>query len=208
MPSFQPNIVEGDASAERRLLELELAPDQLIAVADTARKWGDDASPLMPLNAPGTLAYIFGVDELRRQVVGDGWEVDREFGIEGVINRRLGLRIVFQNVDRACDLMLKPHPRTAKGNGAQQLSGPTLFEHYGTEPGPLTAIKADGFTTYYLMVAEDGSVELSCPIVENGSFVAFVERIFVRRNGDDWEAEIISTDDATDEFDVIVSFKE
>lgn len=206
MPTFQTNVVDDKVDVERRLADFGLVKEQVLAVADVAKRWADDASPLMPLNAPGTLAYIHGVAELRRQFLAVEWMIDRTSGIEGVINRTLGIRVVFQNVDRACDPILKPHPRTSKGAGAESISGPTLFEHAGVEPGPLVAVKLDGLTTYYVMVGEDGSVEFSCPVVENGMFVAFPERIFVRRIDDDWVEEIDAAS-PFDDFDVPVSLK-
>lgn len=206
MPTFQTIIVDDDVGVERRLADFSLIKEQILAVADVAKRWADDASPLMPLNAPGTLAYIHGVAELRRQFLDTDWTIDRTSGIEGVVNRRAGIRVVFQNVDRACDPIFKPHPRTSKGSGAESLSGPTLFEYAGIEPGPIIAIKLDGLTTYYVMVGEDGSAEFSCPVVEHGMFVAFPERIFVRRTKEDWVDEIDS-ESPIDDFEVSVSFK-
>jgi hypothetical protein len=57
------------------------------------------------------------------------------------------------------------------------------------------------------MVAEDGTVELSCPIIENGLFRSFVERIFIRRVNKDWDEVIDGSGSAVDDFDVPVSFK-
>lgn len=206
MPSFSTNVVDDEAGVDRRLRDFGFNRDQFIAIADVAKKWVDDASPLMPLNAPGLLAYIHGVAELRQQLLDDEWIVDRAFGIEGVVNERLGMRIAFQNVDRACDPIWKPRPRTAKGNGAESISGPTLFEHFGIEPGPVGFVKADGLATYYVMVGEDGGVELSCPVVENGLFTNFAERVFIRGAGSDWD-ESIDVQVSTEDFDVPVSFK-
>src|SRR4051812_8784552 len=120
---FRTALLEESADAERRLQDWGLTKAQFIAVAGAARTWADDASPLMPANAPGTLAYIFGVQELRAQLVDSEWRVDRTGGIEAVVNRNLGLRIGFHNVDRACDPVMPPHPRSAKGSSSEILSG-------------------------------------------------------------------------------------
>lgn len=193
MPHFAARIVSDEIHVEERLFDFGLTKDQIIAVADVARRWALDAGPLMPLNAPGTLAYIYGVNELRDQLLDNSWEVDRVCGVEAVINRKLKLRIGFQNVDRACDAVFPPLPRSAKGAAAELLNGPTLFEHFGIETGPLTGVSQDGVPTYYVMVGEDGSVELSQPVISNGVFKAFVERIFVR--GDEPDLNAIIDDD-------------
>lgn len=208
MPHFSTQVIEGELQVEQRLADFGLVKDQLLAIASVARMWANDASPLMPNNAPGTLAYIYGVNELRQQFLDGSWQVDRTCGVESVINRALGIRIGYQNVDRACDAFFAPIPRSAKGAAAEVLSGPTLFEHAGVETGPLTGVLSDGVPTYYVMVGEDGSVELSHPVISNGTYQDFIERIFIRGNDPDWSDEIDPNTGPVDNFDVIVQFKD
>jgi len=207
MPAFNTIVVAGEPDVTQRLGDFNLVAESFISIGKVARAWADDASPLMPTNAPGTLAYIHGVQELRIQIIGNGWEIDRSCNVEAVINRELGIRIAFQNVDRACDEILPPIPRSAKGKGAEVLNGPDLFEHFGVEPGPLTGVKQDGLPTYYVMVGEDGSVELSHPIILNGSYEGFIERIFVHAPREDWERDIDPETGPVEDFDIEVSFK-
>ena len=208
MSVFSTIVVAGEPDVTQRLSDFGLTPDNIIAIAKAARAWADDASPLMPQNAPGMLAYIHGVQELRVQTIGGGWEIDRSCNVEAVINREFGKRIAFQNVDRACDEVFPPIPRSAKGKGAEHLNGPDLFEHFGVEPGPLTGVKQDGVPTYYVMVGEDGSVELSHPIILNGTYQRFIERIFVDAPSEDWESEIDPETAPIQDFDIEVSFKD
>ncbi|MFK5977766.1 MAG: hypothetical protein QM488_02635 [Rhizobiaceae bacterium] len=208
MPAFNPVIVSGEIDVEGRLADLELTTDQIISIGRVARSRHDDASPLMPMNAPGSLAYIYGVEEMRNQIIDADWVADREMGVEAVVNRRLGVRIAYQNVDKACSLHWKPHPRSAKGTGSENLCGPTLFEHAGVDPGPLTNIKRDALATYYVMVAEDGSIELSRPIIQNKTFYDFHERIFVNNLSDPWEDAIDTDNSPVDDFDIEVSLKD
>ena len=208
MPDFRTVIVDDEFDVNRRLADFGLNPDQFTAIADTARAWADDASPLMPVNAPGTLAYIFGVEEMRHQLVDLDWQVDRTCGIEAVVNRSLGRRIGFQNVDRACDREFPPMPRSTKGSAAENICGPTLFQIAGIEPGPLTSVRQDGVPTYYVMVGEDGSVELSHPVIKNGSYKHFYERIFIRSSAKDWEEGIDTDTSPIEDFDVAVSLKD
>ncbi len=208
MPSFATAIVQGGPNVAARLADFGIIPEQLLAVGTTARTWADDASPLMPINAPGTLAYIYGVMELRQQLLDGSWTVDRTCGIEAVMSRDRRLRIAFQNVDRACDPIFPPNPRSAKGSAAESLCGPTLFEYAGVEAGPLTGVMQDGLPTYYLMVGEDGSVELSHPVISNGSYAHFHERILISSPDIDWVDEIDPETDPVEEFDVKVRFKD
>lgn len=208
MPSFSTAIVQDEVDTQRRLADFGLDADQFMEIAEVATTWAGDASPLMPHNAPGTLAYIYGVQEMRHQLVDDEWEVERTFGIEAVINRIIGIRIAYQNVDRACDPEFPPIPRSAKGNASENICGPNLFVHSGVEPGPLTGVKQDGTTTYYVMVGEDGSVELSNPVIKNGLYKHFNERIFINRPSEDWEAEIDPETGPIEDFEISVSLKD
>jgi len=208
VPTFRTAVLESESDVDRRLQDWDLTREQFIEIAKVATTWADDASPLMPMNAPGTLAYIFGVQELRRQLIDGSWHSDRTGGIEAVVNRSLGLRIGFHNVDIACDPVFPPHPRSAKGSASENLCGPNLFQHFGVEPGPLTAVSDDGITTYYVMVGEDGSVELSHPVILDGTYRHFHERIFVFRPNGTWENEVDSETGPVEDFDVEVSFKD
>lgn len=202
MRSFSTTVVEGESSIAARLSDFGILPQQLLAVGKIARTWADDASPLMPINAPGTLAYIYGVRELRQQLLDGSWVVDRTCGIEAVINRDLRMRIAFQNVDRACDPIFPPNPRSAKGSASESLCGPTMFEYAGVEAGPLTGVLQDGVPTYYLMVGEDGSVELSHPVIVNGSYAYFHERILITPPDSDWIDEINPETGPVDDFEI------
>jgi len=118
------------------------------------------------------------------------------------------MRVAYQNVDRACDPHLAPNPRSAKGGGAESICGPTLFEHAGIEPGPLVEMQDDSFSTYYVMVGEDGSIELSHPIIKNGCYARFNERIFIYSPNRDWESKIDLETSPVEDFEIPISFKE
>lgn len=208
MQQFQTAIVDHLGAVDQRLADWGLVRQQFAAIAKVARSWADDASPVMPLNAPGTLAYIFGVAELRNQLVDEDWRVERKNGVEAVLNTRLGLRIGFHNVDAACDASFPPQPRSAKGSASEGLSSQTLFEFYGFEPGPLTGTSEDSVPTYYVMVGEDGSVELSNPIIRDGTYRHFIERIFIYKPAEDWAEDIVDDEGPADDFEVDVSFKD
>ena len=207
LPVFTTSMVTTPEAVDARLAELFVDITQIIAVGQTARAYADDASPSMPLNAAGMLSYIHGVGALREQLVGKHFVLDRACGIESVVSRDRTVRIGFQNVDKCC-VEMAPLPRTEKGSGAEALSGPNLFEHAGIESGPLTGVKPDGILTYYVMVGVDGSIELSCPVIEKGKYVAWVERIFVYSPDADWDTAPQVDEGPVEDFDVSVSFKE
>ncbi|MBY5817062.1 hypothetical protein HFN60_15660 [Rhizobium leguminosarum] len=218
MSPFRTAITETLYDAQRRLADFGLAVEQILAIRDSARAAADDASPLMPLNAPGTLAYIHGVGALRAQTLDGDWTIDRTLGVEAVICRQRGIRLGYQNVDRSCDAIFAPMPRSVKGNGAAQLCPAPLFDFFGVDletdadrlPPPETKDPlGDQVRTYFVMVGEDGSVELSCPVIGNKRYAGFVERIFIDRPDEQWEPEMDTADTGPiDDFDVPVIFKD
>lgn len=191
---------------ETRVADFGVARQQILAIENAARADGDDASPSMPLNAAGMLSCIHGVGELRQQLVGTDYIPDRACGVESVVRRDRSVRIAFQNVDES-GADMPPLPRTEKGSGAAALSSPSLFEHAGVEAGPLTGVH-DGVRTYYVMVGLDCSVELSCPVIEKGKYVDWIERIYIHSPDGDWEAGPATDTGPIEDFDVNVSLKD
>ena len=209
MPSFNTILVRDQSDVNRRLADFGLFSEQILSIAETAHSRELDASPLMPVNAPGLLKYIYGVETLRSELLDDEeWSMARINGVEVVINRQLKVRIGYHNVDKACDPLFPPHPRSSKGKTSEKMSGPTLFEYYGVETGPVQELKENGMTTFYVMVGEDGSVELSNPIIEDGRYIAFAERIFVHSPKDiNWEVDNEPETGPIDDFEVKVTLK-
>lgn len=207
MTSFATQIIDTEHEVEARLHDFGLVRGQLLSIAEVAKAQADDASPLMPKNAPGTLAYIYGVQELRNQLLDGVWSVDRTQNVETVINRELNIRVGFQNVDHACDTFFPPMPRSSKGSAAELMNGPDLFDFSGIDVGPPTGVLSDGVPTYYVMVGEDGSVELSHPVIADGEYRDFIERIYIRGVGNDWSEDIDAESGPIVSFEVPVSLK-
>ncbi|KAB7613361.1 hypothetical protein F9L33_12220 [Amylibacter sp. SFDW26] len=209
MTVFKTAIISNEDDVAQRLEELGVTAEQIISVGLVARARQNDASPLMPINAPGSLAYIFGVEEMRQQISGSDWYSERKYGVEAIVNRKSNIRIAYQNVDEACSITWKPKPRSAKGTGSENLCSPTLFEHAGVDAGPLTNVCSDGLTTYYIMVGENGGIELSCPVISNKTFAAFIERIFVYIPSNELdEVANDNSDSPIEDFEISVSLKE
>lgn len=212
---FSTTVIERPQDVDQRLSDFGLVRGQILAIRDAARAASDDASPLAPVNAPGTLAYISGVQALREQILGPGWVMARSLGIEAVINESIGIRLCYQNVDRACDDFFKPMPRSGKGAASASLCCLPLFEHFGvTLPDDADRLKEyegfdpskDHLTTYFVMVGEDGNVELSSPVIEGQRFSKFRERIFVDRLEVDVDG--VSEYEAAGDFEFDVTMKE
>jgi hypothetical protein len=168
---------------EARLAELKLGPvGRLLKVRSMAISAAADATPFHPANAPGTFAYHHGTFGLRDEYVRpkEEWRLDRLDGVEAIINEAAKLRVVYANVDIACNDELEPKPRSRKGAGAERLCMGNLF---GSLPR-YAPQQPDGFATFYLMVDAHGAAELTQPVVKNNTFTAYIERNYLS-NGDD-----------------------
>jgi hypothetical protein len=186
--------------AERRAAELHLGPvARLLKVAAIANGAGADATPFHPANAAGTLSYQYGTWALRDEFVGEEWKLDRPYGVEAISNEAIKVKVVFQNVDIACNDDKKPQPRSGKGAGAERVSMPNLF---GDLPEYVPAQEA-AWAIYYLMVDADGAAELTRPIVKGGRFAQYPERIYLSQGRDDLGGKPLALDDGdvADDFD-------
>ncbi|MEB4590133.1 hypothetical protein VSS37_03990 [Candidatus Thiothrix sp. Deng01] len=104
--------------------------------------------------------------------------------MESIVNEARALRVIFQNVDTACSELHKPQPRSKKGAGSERVCQGNAQWLDGLELPVPVLDSASGYATYYLMLAQDGAVELSRPVVRKGKFDAYIERLFLL-SGDD-----------------------
>lgn len=201
----ETRIIDDPADVASFLEANDLTARGIVAVRDAAYMQMVDCSPLMAANAPGSLAYHYGVLEMRVQFLGDHWELCREGGIEAIFNPKRNTKIVFQNVDVACSRVTNPKPRSEKGAGAERECQANLFEFYGVLAPTKVRVPQSGMAVHFIMVAEDGAVELSRPVVEDKKFTGFVNRVFVS-DGSDIEDQLVRPsgplDNPIDDFDV------
>ncbi|MDW9792139.1 hypothetical protein GOB42_15240 [Sinorhizobium meliloti] len=191
----------------RFLSEMNLFGDGILAIRDAAYSHRVDASPLMALNAPGSLAYHYGVLELRQQFLGAHWEIDRIAGVEGISHTERKIKIAFQNVDVACSLVADPKPCSEKGAGAERECEGNLFEAFGVPAPKMIRTKSGMKASYFVMVDDRGAVELSRPVIENGKYAGFVDRVFISDGSDIRGSEFGLGGDAPppiDDFDVSI----
>lgn len=168
---------------DRRLDELCLKRQSLIAAGSRAVSASLDAGSLMPATAAGLLAYLHGVEGLRVENLGSGWTIFRKNNLEGIVNDDINAVVLFQNVDLSCG-NVHPQPRSPKGTISASLNAPSLFERYDVEAPELVIIKDRKTRTYYLMVDPHGGMELSLPVIEDNGFTTCAERIFLIEGGD------------------------
>lgn len=183
--------------ADHRLNQLELTRRGLLEVRDIAMQERGNATDFHPANAPGTFGYHHGTWGLRDRFVSERWAVDRADGIEAIYNERLKIKVVFCNVDLACNDDHIPKPRSEKGAGAERASGTPLF---GKLPQYAPRQVGDS-KLYYLMVDPSGAAELTRPVVSGGTFIAAVERIYLSYGSDDEPAVAGEDNGPVDNFD-------
>src|SRR6266704_2583118 len=131
MPLSETKILREVWEVQPRLVALQTSLEKLLRVRAVAIGAAADATPFHPANAAGTFSYQHGTFALRSEHVGhDGWEAERPNGVEVIKNSAIKVRIVFANVDVACDDSHEPKARSEKGAGAERLCiGNGLFDH-------------------------------------------------------------------------------
>lgn len=171
----ETQVYRGRGEIDRRLAELGLNLERLNKVREVARGASADATPYHPANAAGTFAYQHGTWALRDQFVGKEWKPDTTDGVEAISNETVKVKVIFANVDIACDDRQFPKPRSRKGAGAERACMGNLFGDL-----PIYAPRTNtAWATYYFMMDANGEVELTRPVIKGNTFSAYVERIYL-----------------------------
>lgn len=111
---LQTKIFKEDWEVDSRLSMFGVTKAELMKVVEMAVGARADAVPHDPVNAPGTFSYIYGTRAIRDLFVSKGWIKDSTKNIESVYHPQTGTKIIFQNVDSACD---NRHPKALSGKG-------------------------------------------------------------------------------------------
>lgn len=202
MGMIETKILRDQDDVDNRLSEMGLRRATLLVVRDIALSSAANATALHPLGTAGTYAYREGTWALRNQHVGTDWERDIVHQVEGIRNKKLNLRVIFSNVDIACDEVHAPKPRSSKGAGSERACMGNLFSDL---PGFAENLSTK-CPTYYLMVDERGATELTCAVVKDGTFKSYIERIYLS-DGSDVTIDIVDDNDQPEVFDPIVARK-
>lgn len=168
-----------------------------------------DATIYHPLNAGGQLAYQHGTAQLRRVFLPSGWVICRRENIESIYNPITGIKIVYQNADRAGDPIFEPLATSRKGDGAARAVEAGQGEFW---PPMLEAeVRQANATVWYLCVQAHGKsvrAELACPAaIVNNQFAGFNERIMLVQHGEWDSVDPLADDKPPLDFEVPVSRK-
>ncbi|WP_339863278.1 hypothetical protein [Thalassospira alkalitolerans] len=167
-----------------RLVEMDLELGPLLRVRDVALLSRSNATRYHAVATPGWNAYSEGLFTLRSQIIGRGrygehWERYFYKNVEGIINKNRNIIVGFCSVGRALTVGV-PQRRKECGSVVESLCVSENLELFGSEDLPVSSKRMVGDPLfYYLMVDEDGRVELTCPIVKEKRFADYVERIFL-----------------------------
>jgi len=202
-------VLQEVAEVEDRLNYFGVTIEELRDVVRVAVSARHEALPVHPLGAAGQLAYIHGTGALRTLFMSKGWEKKSTDNIEAVFNSDLGVKIIYQNADRAGDPVFAPLSASPKGPGSAKVvenGQGELFE---------TIKKAEQIeqtaAVYYLFVeGHSGNVraELSRPIsIEAEQFHGFHERIMIVQSGE-WQGIDLTPDESPlPDFEIEISRK-
>lgn len=205
-------IVTVPHEVRQALAPLGLTEEIVREVASAASGARADCLEVDPIGAPGSQSYFMGVRHIRLNLLPAGWVVARDGNVESTVNHKLGVQLVFQNVDRACGPS-DPLSMSAKGAGSRNLVKSGQAEMFDRPTiGETPSGKAP--TVWLLCVSShDDTVraEVSCPeVFEGNQFEGFTRRIFVVDEvlGGDSPRRGRTYDDGDDlEFDVAVTKK-
>lgn len=211
MPRAVTMIYIDDIDVDRRLSELGMNRQDILDIRDVAASMhATGSSPLFPANGAGQLAYQYGTRELRATFLKRGWVIDQSYGTNGVRHPDRKIIVLYQNVDVACSLSDLPQARSRKGAGSERLSQGSAFDLIEEIVPSTHSGEGEGLDVevWYVMVAQDGAVEVTHALIKGGEFSEFIERIFVH-NGSDFDAleEDGSSDDDAVDFDIKISRK-
>lgn len=209
MPRAVTKIYIDDIDVDRRLAELGMSRQDIVDIRDVAASMhATGSSPLFPANGAGQLAYQYGTRELRATFLKRGWAIDQSYGTNGVRHPDRKIIVLYQNVDVACRLSDLPQARSRKGAGSERLSQGSAFDLIEEVVPSTHSGEGLDVEVWYVMVAQDGAVEVTLALIKGGEFSEFIERIFVHdgSNFDALEEDGSSDDDAID-FDIKISRK-
>jgi len=183
MTNPQHVVVSDSWSVRQELRSLGLTPEGVTDISRQVAAAKAEALAVDPCSTPGTLAYIRGVRAIRLQLIPEGWRISRSGNVESTVNDDLGIQLVFQNVDLACDTC-DPQAISGKGAGSRKLvefgKQGELFERHDIPAAKVLGVVP---TVWVLCVSTEGRklrAEISCPdAFEGNQFDGFSKRIFV-----------------------------
>ncbi|UXC93003.1 MULTISPECIES: hypothetical protein [Sphingobium] len=203
-------VLAEDYEVIPRLAQLGLRRDFLFEVVAAAVGGRRSSTGFHPLSAGGLLSWIEGTAHMRRVFVPQGWEISRRDNIESIFHPTIGIKVVFQNAERAGDPLFDPIAVSKKGAGSARAIELGQFELWPeVREQEVAEISAPTWVLFVFADGEDVRAELSRPMAINrDQFDGFHERILLIEKGG-WGATepFIGEDEPPAEYDVTVSRK-
>ena len=209
MDVVMPVLAE-DHEVVPRLEQLGLRRDLLLDVVQAAVGARRSSTGFHPLSAGGQLSYIEGTGHLRRVFLPHGWEICRRDNIESIFHPELGLKVVFQNAERAGDRLFDPIAVSKKGAGSARAIELGQLDFWPEETERAAAeITAKTWVLFTFADGEDVRAELSCPVAINENhYDGFHERILIIEKGRwDKATPLADDDEPPADYEVTVSRK-
>ncbi len=211
----QTQIYAQDYEAGVRLETLGLTAGDLIEVVKRSVAARASAVSTFPANAAGQLSYIFGTAAIRDMLLWKGWQIDRTGNIEATYNPAIGIKIVFQNADSACEDRRDPKAISEKGPAASKaVDSGQMYLFPEIEAAHAESQARENASLWYFFVhinGDDVRAELSFPkSIEDRQFKGFNERIYVIKHGEWMSIAPESMEDAepiAQDFDIEVTRK-
>ncbi len=214
---LEAKVIADQSEVSARLDEFNLSREELLQVVQAVvAARAEYVEYYDPINAQGQFAYIHGTRELRSVLLPKGWVIDRTDNVESTVNAELGLRFIFQNVDRAADPLNDPKSISKKGPASERIvenAQAFLFPEFEEEERKkrdeqLIVINS---SVWFFCVSVDGdnvAAELSRPVsIENEQFAGFAERIFIVEPGTWSDFDVSDDEGAADVAEPLVTRK-
>lgn len=203
-------VLAQDYEVVPRLAQLGLRRDLLLDVVRASVGGRRNSTGFHPLSAGGLLSWIEGTGQLRRVFLPHGWEICRRDNIESIYNPEIGIKVVFQNAERAGDPLLDPIATSKKGAGSARAIELGQYELWPEEKAKEVAeVTATTWVLFVYADRDDVRSELSCPMaISEEQFDGFHERILlVMKSGWDATDPFADDDEPPADYEVTVSRK-
>lgn len=192
-----------------RLEQLGLSKAILLEVVRAAVGARRNATPFHPITTAGFNAWSEGTAHLRRILVSRGWRMGDKDNIASVYNAETDTKVIFQNAERAGDVLNDPIASSRKGAGAARAVERAQYDLFPeTRKKEIEEARTKLWCLFVMADGDDVRAELSRPIAINEEqYDEFHERIVLVQHGE-WHGLDLSDDNEPPlDFDVTVSRK-
>lgn len=206
-------VLAKETDVVSRLEQLGLTRVILLEVIRASVGARRNATPFHPITTAGFNAWSEGTAHLRRILVSQGWRMGDKDNIASVYNAETETKIIFQNAERAGDVLNDPIANSKKGAGAARAverAQYDLFPETKTKEikHAMEEARTQLWCLFVMAEGDDVRAELSRPVAINEEeYDEFHERIVLVQYGK-WQGLDLSDDGEPPlEFDIPISRK-